>query len=96
MSGIRRLNVGVVFLVGLMAGAVLVAAVSEIAWSKVEEATPAAEAASGNWGIAPVGDNWNYSWVISPQGKLYTVYADKRMTRIEVRGTLDLTKEGGG
>jgi len=96
MSGIRRLNVGVVFLVGLMAGAVLVAAVSEIAWSKgEEEATLAAEAVSGNWGIAPVGDNWSYSWVISPQGKLYTVYADRRMTKIEVRGTLDLTKEGG-
>jgi hypothetical protein len=95
MSGIRRLNVGVVFLAGLMAGAVLVAAVSEIAWSKgEEEATPAA-AGSGNWAIAPLGDSRNYCWVISPQGKLYTVYADKRMTNIEVKGVLDLTKEGG-
>lgn len=95
MSGIRRLNVGVVFLVGLMAGAVLMAAVSEIAWSKAEAETTPTQSASGNWAIAPVGDNWNYSWVISPQGKLYTVYSDKRMTNIEVRGVLDLTKEDG-
>lgn len=97
MSGIRRLNVGVVFLVGLMAGAVLMAAVNQIAWSKAEaETTAPAASASGNWSIAPVGDNWNYSWVLSPQGKLYTVYSDKRMTHIEVKGMLDLTKEDGG
>jgi len=92
MSAVFRSNVGLIFLAGLIVGAVAVGFAGHAGWSSARaEEIPQAAACSGGWAIAPVGDNWHYCWVMSPEGMLYTVYADRHMDDLEVKGVLDLT-----
>jgi len=91
MSAVFRSSAGLVFLAGVIVGAVAIGFAGHAGWSSAQaEEAPAEAGASGNWAIAPVGDNWSYCWVMSPEGKLYTVHADRRMEDLEVKGVLDL------
>ncbi len=92
MSALRRPSVALVFLAGVMAGAILIGVAGEKVWSKARAEETSGRVSSGNWAVASVGDNWYHCWVVSPEGKLYTVNADRRMEKLEVKGILDLTK----
>jgi len=92
MSALRRPSVALVFLAGVMAGAILIGLAGERVWSGARAGETSGSVFSGNWAVAPVGDNWYHCWVVSPEGKLYTVNADRRMEKLEVKGILDLTK----